>query len=133
MEGDGSLCSLNRGDRSGEEGARWRELTKEGGWEELASREILWAYGNSYWKATSMGGTGEKAATKRVPRAAARERSEADQRRLEEARSTLFTLRRTLTTSVAQNESIMGWNDSRWMTWSRLTHFRTTVHATVPK
>ena len=49
MGTDGKLRSLRRGTRKGT-AARWGPIEENGGWEELVRREILWAYGDSYWR-----------------------------------------------------------------------------------
>ena len=85
VDGHGCLRSLRRGRRHGQ-GERWGKVKANGGWEELAAREILWPYGDAYWKATGQaagpsrhsgsgewsGGVGTKAA---VRSAARRERA----------------------------------------------------------
>ena len=76
----GEMRSLRK--RRGGQGTapNWGTLTAGGGWEELAGREILWAYGKYYWGAENMKGAGggTKAERKAAPASAGRERSEAE-------------------------------------------------------
>ena len=77
----GEMRSLRK--RRGGKGTapNWGSLTTGGGWEELAEREILWAYGKHYWGAENMkggGGSTKTAERKTAPASAGRERSEAE-------------------------------------------------------
>lgn len=47
---NGIMMSMRKKRGEGGTGKLWGATTKEGGWREQEQREILWAYGNEYWK-----------------------------------------------------------------------------------
>ena len=57
LDGAGRLQSMRKVRGKGGTGANWGILTRDGGWEELAQREILWDYGQEYWR---LHGAGER-------------------------------------------------------------------------
>ena len=78
MEEWGSLVSMRRSRAEvGQTATAWPAITENGGWEEMAGREITWSYGKKYWETMAKGMKkpekthAQKAATERAEQARA--------------------------------------------------------------